>query len=145
MKCQYASANGQRGRASQRNLGSSITPTSTANVISKHLSRKKDADAYHATVKVDVRKGMHTAPSKSVTVAEAAESWIKRVEANGMQGEGPAERTTIRQYRQHIDLHIVPRLGRVKLAQLTPKSVENFRDGLLKVTRNCPGHWRGKC
>src|ERR1700730_18131799 len=74
------------------------------------FARKKDADDYRATVKVDVRTGVHTAPSKSVTVAEAAQSWIKRVEAEGR------ERTTVRQYRQHADLHIAPRLGRLKLA-----------------------------
>jgi integrase len=89
------------------------------------FAKKKDADAYHATVKVDVHKGMHTAPSKSVSVAEAAESWIKRVEAEGR------ERTTVRQYRQHVTLHIVPRIGRIKLAHLTPKQVEKFRDDLL--------------
>jgi integrase len=89
------------------------------------FSKKKDADAYHDTVRVDVRHGVHTPPSKSETVAEAAESWIKRVEAEG------AERTTVRQYRQHIDLHIVPRIGRTKLAHLTPKKVESFRDQLL--------------
>jgi integrase len=89
------------------------------------FERKKDADAYHATVKVDVRQGIHTAPSNSVTIAEAAESWIKRVEAEGR------ERSTIAQYRQHIDLHIVPRIGRVKLSHLTPAKVEAFRDELL--------------
>jgi integrase len=89
------------------------------------FGKKKDADAYHDTVRVDVRQGIHTAPSKSVTVAEAAESWVKRVEADG------AERTTVRQYRQHINLHIVPRIGRTKLAHLTPKKVESFRDDLL--------------
>jgi integrase len=74
---------------------------------------------------VDVRQGIHTAPSNSVTIAEAAESWIKRVEAEGR------ERSTIAQYRQHIDLHIVPRIGRVKLSHLTPAKVEAFRDELL--------------
>jgi integrase len=89
------------------------------------FERKKDADAYHATVRVDVGKGVHVAPSKSLTVAEAAEVWIKRVEADGR------ERTTIRQYRQHIDLHIVPRLGATKIAQLNVARVETFRDELL--------------
>jgi integrase len=69
---------------------------------------------------------VHSAPSKSETVAEAAESWIKRVEADG------AERATVRQYRQHVALHIVPRIGRIKLARLTPKTVEDFRDDLLQ-------------
>src|SRR5262249_9175868 len=40
-------------------------------------------------------------------------------------------RSTQRQYRQHVDLHIVPRLGRVNLAKLTPPMVESFRDSLL--------------
>jgi len=89
------------------------------------FAKKKDADAYHATVKVDVRRGIHAAPSTSATVAEAAEAWIKRVQADDR------ERGTIKQYREHIRLHIVPRIGRVKLAHLTTKRVEDFRDDLL--------------
>jgi integrase len=87
---------------------------------------KKDADDYHATVRVDVKRGMHTAPSKSVTIAQAAEDWIRRVEADGR------EAGTIQQYRQHADLHIVPRIGRYKLASLTHKAIEDFRDDLLE-------------
>jgi integrase len=89
------------------------------------FARKKDADEYHATVKVDVRHGVHSAPSKSVTVSEAAESWIKRVEAEDR------ERSTLASYRQHVNLHIAPRIGKIKLAHLTPKKVEDFRDDLL--------------
>jgi integrase len=89
------------------------------------FARKKDADDYHATVKVDVRHGVHSAPSKSVTVAEAAESWIKRVEADGR------ERSTLASYRQHVNLHIAPRIGKIKLAHLTPKKIEGLRDDLL--------------
>jgi integrase len=89
------------------------------------FERKKDADARHATVKVNVRQGIHTAPSKSVTVAEAAESWINRIAADGR------ERGTIKQYREHANLHIVPRIGGLKLAHLTPARVEAFRDDLL--------------
>jgi integrase len=88
------------------------------------FDRKGDATAYEATVKVDVRHGVHTA--SKLTVSEAAEAWIKRVEADG------AERTTIRQYRQHINLHILPQIGRTKLSELTLAGVERFRDGLLK-------------
>jgi integrase len=86
---------------------------------------KKDAVAYHATVKVDVGKGVHTAPSKSITVAMAAEDWLTYV-----TGEG-RERTTLDGYRQHVKLHIVPRIGKVKLANLTTPGVEAFRDSLL--------------
>jgi len=94
--------------------------------------QKKKADAYEATVKVAVHAGTHVSLDGSITIAEAAENWIKRVEANGMRGDGPAERATVRQYREHVDLHIVPRIGKLKLAKLTKKDIENFRDGLLK-------------
>src|SRR6476646_3441404 len=66
------------------------------------FSRKKDADEYHATVKVDVRQGVHTPQSKSHTVAVAAADWISYVKLEGR------ERSTVNQYRQHVDLHIVP-------------------------------------
>jgi integrase len=90
------------------------------------FERKKDADAYHDQVKVDVRKGLHIAPSKSPTVAEAAERWLAEIDGRGR------ERTTITQYREHVRLHIVPSLGNTKLAALSPDRVEAFRDELLK-------------
>ena len=98
---------------------------------SKQFRLKKEADDYHAGVRVDIRRGLHISPSKSPTVSEAAEYWHKRVAANGMNGDGPAESTTLRQYRQHIDLHIVPRIGTVKLGELTQLVIENFRDKLI--------------
>ena len=55
----------------------------------------KDADAFHAKVSVDIRAGIHTAPAKSITVAEAAENWITSVELEDR------EATTVAQYRQH--------------------------------------------
>src|SRR4051794_23736464 len=69
------------------------------------FQRKKDADAYEATVKVDVSKGVHTAASKSLTVSEAADVWINKVKADD------CERTTIDQYEQHVRLHIAPKIG----------------------------------
>jgi integrase len=89
------------------------------------FERKKDAEARHAQVAVNISRGTHQAPSKSIVVAEAAERWIKAVEAKG------AERSTIRQYRQHIDLHIVPRIGTAKLANLTPVNLDAFRNALV--------------
>ena len=94
------------------------------------FERKSDALTRHAAVRVDVSKGLHTAASKSITVAEAAEAWIKRVESEGR------ERSTIDQYRQHVRIHIVPRLGKIKLSSLTAKTIEQFRDDLLaKLSR----------
>jgi integrase len=94
----------------------------------RHLrtfDRKKEADEFHATVKVDVRQGVHTPHNKSITVAAAAQDWLKYVRLEGR------EAATIAGYEQHVNLHIVPRIGARKLATLTMPSVEAFRDDLL--------------
>jgi integrase len=89
------------------------------------FTHKKEADARHSTIKVNVRQGTHVAPSKSITVAVAAESWLKRAEAEGL------ERATITGYREIVRLHILPRIGKLKLASLTPTRIEDFREDLL--------------
>jgi integrase len=86
--------------------------------------RKKDAEARAATVAVNMREGIHTALWTSITVAEAAETWLEAVEREGR------ERATLAQYRQHV-AHIVPRLGRTRLAALTTPMIASFRNDLL--------------
>jgi integrase len=92
----------------------------------KTFDRKKDADAYHDTVRVDVRAGTHTAPSRSITIAEAGKLWIKTGTNNGL------ERTTLEGYEQHLTFHIVPLIGGVKLAQLTVAGARGFEDQLAE-------------
>ena len=89
------------------------------------FARKKDADDHHDNVRVEVRRGMHTAPSKSLTVAEAALAWIDFVRLEGR------ERSTVEYYQCHVDLHINPRLGGEKLSKLTTPRIQAFRDDLL--------------
>ena len=88
-------------------------------------TRRKDAEARHASVHVGIHAGTHTAAAKSITVAQAAADWITKIELD------QRERTTIRQYHQHIDLHIVPRIGREKISGLTAPRITAFRDDLL--------------
>ena len=66
------------------------------------FARRKDAEKYHDQVRVDVRAGVHVAPAASVTVKEAGRGWIVSAEAHGL------ERSTVQQYRQHLDFHIAP-------------------------------------
>ena len=47
------------------------------------FDRKRGADDFAASVHVDVGQGVHTAPSKSLTVFEAAELWIATGEEPG--------------------------------------------------------------
>src|SRR5215510_10808824 len=93
----------------------------------KTFAKKRDADAHHAIVGVAVRAGTHTADSKSVTVGRAAELWLESREAAGL------ERATLAGYRQHVDLHIAPILGGLRLSQLTVPLVRGFEDRLRQV------------
>jgi integrase len=90
----------------------------------KTFARKRDADAYHAQVTVDVGAGIHTADSRSITVREAGRLWLASREAAGL------ERTTITAYRQHLLLHIAPLIGTIKLTALTAPLVRGFEDRL---------------
>jgi len=89
------------------------------------FERKKDADAYEASVKVDVRQGVHTPHSISPTVAQAAADWLTYVRLEGV------ERSTVEHYASHVRIHIVPRIGQHRLSKLTTPGVEAFRDDLL--------------
>ena len=123
--CRYANALGQLGQASAGKVGLSITATRAARATFKPSSARKNADEYAATVAVDVRQGLHTPQSKSLTVAEAAENWIKYVQLEGRE-------LRVDQYRSHVDNHINPRIGTERLAKLTTPSINAFRDKLLK-------------
>jgi len=96
----------------------------------KTFERKRDADAHHAIVGVAVRAGTHTADSKSITVAKAAELWLESCDAAGL------ERTTLAAYRLHVDLHIAPVLGALRLSQLTVPLVRGFEDRLRRDGRS---------
>jgi hypothetical protein len=49
------------------------------------FKQKKAADAYLLQVGHEVKEGTHTAPSASLTVAQAAELWLKAAELNGLE------------------------------------------------------------
>ena len=86
------------------------------------FDRKKDADDFHAQVRVDLKRGTHTPNSRSVTVATAGNEWLDSC--------GDLERTTLDGYRQHLKFHIVPYLGTIKLSALTVASVRDWQDRL---------------
>jgi integrase len=89
------------------------------------FERKKDADAKHAEVRVDVRAGVHVAPSKSRTVAEASALWLEGV-------KGRIERATLADYKGHVDRFIKTSLGQVKLSDIGMATVRAFEDRLRK-------------
>ena len=92
----------------------------------RHLETfaKKEADARHAEVKVDVKGGVHVTLSESVNVTEAGESWTKAAEAHGL------ERATVKQYREHVEQHIVSFIEAMKLSEISAQTVRKFEDKL---------------
>lgn len=92
----------------------------------KTFIKKKAADAFAATANVEIRAGVHTADSASITVAEAGKRWIETGEQAGL------ERSTLTAYRQHLKLHIEPYLGKVKLSQLSAPMVKDFEAKLAR-------------
>ncbi len=94
----------------------------------KTFERKKEAETYAAATHMGVRDGTHTADSQSVTIAVAGKLWLATGEKNGL------ERSTLDAYRQHLDIHIRPYLGAVKLSQMTAPMVREFEDSLRSGT-----------
>jgi integrase len=92
----------------------------------KTFTTQKAAKAWLVTAQGEVARGTHTPEAASITVAEAAALWLKKGELEKL------ERSTLRQYRNHVDLHIAPAIGAVRLARLTAPVAEAFRDALLE-------------
>jgi integrase len=96
----------------------------------KMFDRKKDADAFMVTAKGEVRDGVHVADAESVNVADAGKLWIKSGTSAGL------ERGTLDQRRQHLDLHITPFIGDLRLNKLTVPGVRDFQDKLREAGRS---------
>ena len=92
----------------------------------KTCRTKKEADSFLVHARHEIARGVHTPESTSITVAEAARLWLEKGELEHL------ERATLRQYRNHVRLHINPLIGSVKLARLSTPAIEGFRDALLK-------------
>lgn len=96
----------------------------------KTFSKKKDADNFAATAHVEVREGLHVADSASATVSQAGKLWIAAKDRAGR------ERSTIDQYRQHLELYIAPFIGDTRLNALTMPILRKFEDDLLDNGRS---------
>lgn len=90
----------------------------------KTFKKKKEADAFDSTTHVEVMGRIHVADSETITVEEAGKHWLATCEAAGL------ERSTLAQYRQHLNRHIVPLIGRSRLTEITIPFVRAFLDRL---------------
>jgi len=100
---------------------------------SKLFPRRKDADVYLVKVRSLVANHTYLADSESITVAEAAKSWLDHCEVRCKTGRR-MERSTLRGYSDYVRLHIKDAqvgIGDKLIAQLTRRHVNEFRDRLL--------------
>jgi hypothetical protein len=93
----------------------------------KGFMTRKDAKAFLVLTEGEIVRGVHTPKSTSITVAAAAQLWLERGVLEQL------ERSSLRQYQSHVELHIVPLIGPVKLARLSTPVVQAFRDELFKT------------
>lgn len=91
----------------------------------RRFPTKREATAHHDQTKTAIRAGQHVSLSADLTVAIAADKWLKKVDADGR------ERATLKTYGEHVKHHIKPRIGKQPLAKMTRGHVEHFRDSLL--------------
>jgi len=100
------------------------------------FDRRSKAKDFAATATVEIKQGVHTPESQSVTVSEAAQLWLEDCTANGL------ERATLAQYRQHVELHIKPYLGQTKLSQLSTPLVSgiSFAAAIRHQRKRKAGH-----
>lgn len=96
----------------------------------KQFKLKKDAEAFVARAKTEVADGTHIAPGDSISVGEGGDLWIKAKQRAGR------EVATVDQYKQHVDLHIKPFIGGMKLSDLTPARLSKFEDDLIDAGRS---------
>lgn len=85
--------------------------------------RKQDAQDALDEARAAIKGGTFVAAGDVPTFAEVAEQWF----AN-KKGLRP---NTVEQYRTHLDNHLLPELGRLRLNQIDVDRIERMRDTLL--------------
>ncbi|EFV12497.1 site-specific integrase [Segniliparus rugosus] len=85
---------------------------------------KDDAEDALTERLAEIRQGVHV--DRSVTVAAYLRDWIDAKEAAGLRAK------TVKGYRQHIDTHLVPHLGHIKLRDLRATHIEKMLREIAK-------------
>jgi len=94
------------------------------------FATKKEAEAWRVVALHEVQQGTHTPASTSITLAEVFERWIEHCEAESL------EHSTIKQRRQHLNLHVRPFIGAKRLSELTMPMIHQFDAQLRKASRS---------
>lgn len=93
----------------------------------RQFRTQREAIAYETKARGEIAAGTHVADAASITIKKAGEIWLQRCRLDEL------ESGTLRNYTEHLRLHILPFIGNVKLSRLTRPAVESFRDKLLET------------
>lgn len=91
----------------------------------RQFRTKKEAEAFETRTRGELASGTHTPDAASVTVGEAADLWLETCEGESLQA------STLKGYREYVNLHIKPALGAIKLARLTRPQVADFKATMI--------------
>jgi integrase len=99
----------------------------------RHTDRTKRAVAdWLVTTQNQIKTGIHTPDSKSITVIEAVRVWLDRCKLRkGLDGDDKLEWSTVRHYESHVGHIARSGVAAIKLSRLTMPMVETFKDELL--------------
>jgi integrase len=95
----------------------------------KTFETKGAAQAWAVTALHEIKIGVHSPESTSLTVTAAWELWLRHCEAN-------LERGTVKQREEHLRLHVAPFVGGEKLARLTTPRIYSLDDQLREAGRS---------
>jgi len=88
---------------------------------------EREAKRIEAELRAEVARGDYRAPSE-ITVAEFLRRWLDHVAAR-------VTPPTLERYRGQVERHVVPALGQLRLADLTPLHLSRFYAGLRESGR----------
>ena len=92
---------------------------------------KGDATRWLARIETELSRGQWTDPGQaSVTLAKYAEAWLSQRTVKGK----PLAPRTLDTYRHSLDAWILPRLGQLRLAAVTPAVVRTWHSDTLAQT-----------
>lgn len=95
---------------------------------SKQFHLKKDADSFMVRARHDVGQGLHIPDKDASTIGDIADLWL---DSCGMR----VERSSLAQYKQHVELHIRPFIGALPVTKLNVAAVRAWEDHLAANER----------
>src|SRR5262245_6045175 len=99
----------------------------TGRRLRKTFDTLAEARSYNKESLGDISKGDFTAPS-AVTIKDVCEQWYSRKKDAGTYRYG-----TLHGWRIHIDRHIIPALGELRIQQISVEAIEKAAAGWAQV------------